>query len=83
MQLLFVQLSLVRSVAIDHPEISVRKRVRARAHAEALKVPEVLMAIKAQGNQCKANRACLTVGKAIHSVIMFFRHLLYFGKLLG
>ena len=41
--------------------LSVRKRVRAgvRIHTEALEVPEVLMANKAQGKQCKANSACL------------------------
>ena len=50
-QLFFVQLSFVYV-------LSVRKRVRARAHTEVLEVPEVLMA------QCKANSACL---KAVYA----------------
>ena len=33
--------------------------VRKRAHTKVLEVPEVLLANKAQGKQCKANSACL------------------------
>ena len=62
MQLFFVQLSFVRRscvaiVIIDRHVLSVSKR--ARAHTEALEVPEVLMASKAQCKQCEANSACL------------------------
>ena len=56
-QLFFVQLSFVRRsyVAIDRHVLSTR--ACARAHTEALEVPEIVN--KTQGKQCKANSACL------------------------
>ena len=66
MQLFFVQLSFVRRsciaiVIVDRHVyvLSVRQRVCTRMHTEVLELPEVLMANKAQGKQCKANSACL------------------------
>ena len=66
MQLFFVQLSFVRRsciaiVSVDRHiyVLSVRKRVCACVYIEVLELPEVLMANKAQGKQCKANSACL------------------------
>ena len=41
-------------VIIDRHVLLVRKRVRGRVHTEVLEIPEVLMATKAQGKQCKA-----------------------------
>ena len=67
MQLFLVQLSFVRRscvaiVIVDrHMYVLLVHKTHACAHAhtEVLEVPEVLMANKAQGKQCKANRACL------------------------
>ena len=56
---LFKSLSCVAIVIIDRHVLSVRKCMCACAHTEALEVPEVLMASKAQCKQCEANSVCL------------------------
>ena len=58
-QLSFIQRSYVVIIIIDRHMLSVRKCMCEHAHTEELEVPEVLMANRAQGKQCKANSVCL------------------------
>ena len=61
MQLFFMQLSFIRRSCIVIIIVDCRVKVigAAHAHTEVLEVPEVLMANKTQGKQCKASSVCL------------------------